>query len=657
MGLMRNLHVGLHIALILAAAAIAACVPATEAPADEPRTATPAPTSTLLRTPAASSTLHDFKNGRWLEQENPRLASSIKELGWMQDGIDDAESEVVQDLLYIAVVSQPVASSVVELGWVQDGIDGTEAEAIAWINNIESAGVASSVVALGWVQDGVDDIEVEAIEEISYIAYEDAEVAASVVGLGWVQDGIDGPEADAIAWMNNIKSAGVASAVVALGWVQDGVDDVEVEAIENLSYIANEDAEVALSVVGLGWVQDGIEDAEAEAIEWMQNIHGTEVASSVVSLGWVQDGVDDIEVEAIEELSYIANEDASAALRIAGMPFLETIEPPDVSAMASLRQLATLVPETFGSVISHPTIRDGMTNDWAPVVATLGSVAETNPGLVGVLLDPDRVHVERRDVTLPLSGDVVLYIIRTGPGAARSMELLEHSVIGAEEYMGAPLPTNYVSLLYEDAVIGSSGTNFGTHIVVLPEYDADDGSHETGFASPIIAHEVAHYYWRGNADWVDEGAAEVMASIIEGARSGLFGIVTYHSCGYVSNIAELESLDISVDDAEFTCNYALGKRLFLDLLDTLGDERFRQGFRDLYLASRVDNADEYGGTRVGIEHLMEAFRSDDGGGKRSSGPLVRRDRTLRLLTSQHRPGRRQSAQHQWAYRRGLHRCQ
>ncbi len=567
----------------------------------------------------------------------------------MQDGIDDAESEVVQDLLYIAAASQSVASSVVGLGWVQDGIDGTEAEAIAWINNIESAGVASSVVALGWVQDGVDDIEVEAIEEISYIAYEDAEVASSVVGLGWVQDGIDGTEAEAIAWINNIESAGVVSSVVALGWVQDGVDDVEVEAIENLSYIANEDAGVALSVVGLGWVQDGIEDAEAEAIEWMQNIHGTEVASSVVSLGWVQDGVDDIEVKAIEELSYIANEDAdvalsvvslgwvqdgvdraeadlvddfasiavkdaSAALWIVGMPFLETIEPPDVSAMASLRLLAAFDLASFQSVMSHPALRDGITNSLAPVVATLNGVAETTPGLLGVLLDPDRILLERRAITLPLSGEVVLYIVRTGSGAARSMELLERSVRGAEEYMGAPLPTNYIGLLYEDAVPGANaGTNFGTHIAVLPKYDVDDGSHEAQGAGSVIAHEVAHYYWSGNADWVDEGAADFMASIIEGARIGNPVGVTNNPCAHAANIAGLEMLGIARGDVEFGCNYSLGERLLVDLYRMLGDERFRQGFRDLYLASEVeDDADEYEGTRVAIEHVMEAFRSDDG---------------------------------------------
>ena len=45
---------------------------------------------------------------------------------------------------------------------------------------------------------------------------------------------------------------------------------------------------------------------------------------------------------------------------------------------------------------------------------------------------------------------------------------------------------------------------------------------------------------------------------------------------------------------------------------TLGDEKFRQGFRALYLASEIeDDADDRRGTAVGIEHVREAFRSDD----------------------------------------------
>ena len=577
---------------------------------------TPSPTSTPVAsaTPTvALSALREFQNGRWLEQEDPKLASSIKELGWVKDGIEGIEYEAVENLLYIAVLSRTVASSIVSLSWVQDGVDGVEPETIGWLNNIGSAEVASAVVSLGWVADGIDETEVKAIQEISYIDYRDTEVAFSVVSLDWVRDGIDGIEAEALDWINNMKSAEVAAAVVSLGWVADGIDEIEVKAIEEISYIDYRDSKVASSVVSLGWVEDGVDGMEAAAIGWVNNIRSADVASSVVSLGWVQDGIEVIEVDAIEELSYLANKDAGAAMRIVDMPFLETIEPPDISAITSLRLLAAYRPETFVGVMSHTALSDGITDDVALIVSTLNGVAKTNPGLVDVLLDRSKVSLELRTITLPLSGDVVLSILRTGPGAATSMDLLEHSVRGVEEFMGLPLPTNYVGLLYEDAVYGANaGANFGTHIAILPKFDADDGSHEAGFAGSTIAHEVAHYYWGGNKDWVNEGAADFMASVTDGARTGRPIAVTNAPCGQTGSLAELESLGISVGDVEYLCNYSLGERLFVDLYRTLGHERFQRGFRNLYVASVVEDDDEIPGTAVGVEHVRDAFSSDDG---------------------------------------------
>ena len=355
------------------------------------------------------------------------------------------------------------------------------------------------------------------------------------------------------------------------------MNDVEVKTIEELSYIAYENAEVASAVVSLSWVQDSVNGAEAALIE---------------------------------DFGSIAGNDAGAALQIVGMPFIEIIEPPDISAMASLRQLAAFKPETFVRVMSHAALLDGISNDIAPIVATLNGVAGTNPGLIDVLLDSSKVLLERRIITLPLSGDVILFIIRTSPGTERSMDLLEHSVRSAEEYMGAPLPTNYVGLLYENAVRESfAGTNFGTHIAILPKFDIDDGTAEAEFAGSNIAHEVAHYYWSGNADWVDEGAAEFMASIVERDRTGRHIGATNSPCAHARNIAQLERLDIAEDGIEFGCNYSLGERLFLDLNRTLGDTQFRQGFRELYIASAArDDTDDYGSASIGIGHVREAFR-------------------------------------------------
>ena len=89
--------------------------------------ATPSPTPTATRT-APSLSLGGFANGSWLEQEDPQLASAITNLDWVQDGLDNRESEVVQDLLYIAVTSRSVVASLVSLSWVQDGIDDVESE-------------------------------------------------------------------------------------------------------------------------------------------------------------------------------------------------------------------------------------------------------------------------------------------------------------------------------------------------------------------------------------------------------------------------------------------------------------------------------------------------------------------------------------------------
>ena len=321
------------------------------------------------------------------------MASSIKKLNWVQDGVENLEAQALQDLLYIAADSRSVASSIVSLGWVQDGIDELEGEAIHWANNFGIAEVVSSLVSLGWIQNGVVEIEVKAIEEISYIDYRSTEVAISVIALEWVQDDIIDVEAKAIEWLANIVSAEVATSVLSLGWVQDGISEIEVKAIEQISYIDYRSAEVASSVVSLGWVVDGITGQEAE-------------------------------IDLMKDITSLSDSDSAAALLIVGMPFLETIEPPDKAAMASLRQLAADYPELFASVLSHPVLGDGISNALAPVVATLNGVARTNPGLIDVLLDPSRVHVEHRTVTLPLSGDVKLSIIRTSTGAPRSMDLL-----------------------------------------------------------------------------------------------------------------------------------------------------------------------------------------------------------------------------------------
>ncbi len=451
-----------------------------------------------------------------------------------------------------------------------------------------------------------------------YIPVTNPSALSSIVSLDWMGDHIDAAEAEAIKWINNIGDAEVMSSVVALGWVQDGIEELEVKAIQELSYIDYDDSAVAASIVGLPWVQDGINDREVGAIGWLSNFSDAGTASSVallVTTAWMQDGIEELEVKAIQELSYIDYYDSAHALKIVGMPFLRSFEPADVSAIESLANLARSGEADFQRILSHPTLANGITDEWTKIVATLYGVSKYDAESIDVLLDPAQFTIEEKTIGLPLAGETQIAIIRTEEGAERSMGLLEHAVHHAEEYMATSFPTGYVGWLVGEAVTPTfGGNNFGTHIATLPKYDVDDGGDYAGFAGHLVAHEVAHYYWSGNSNWVDEGAADLMASISESLRTGRPVEVTNNPCGYVRSIQELEALDVSSDygaDSAFTCNYALGERLFVDLYRTLGEDDFRRGFTDLYLLSQVAEPDEGEGDRgLGIEDVKAAFKDD-----------------------------------------------
>ena len=407
---------------------------------------------------------------------------------------------------------------------------------------------------------------------------------------------------------NSSPTATVAPTAVAEPAVRLTIHD-----LDNGPYLMQQDPQSAIAISALPWIDDGISQPELLGANELVNLAAfyPDVAGRVIGYGWVADGVTASEHSTVESLHAIAQRDERSAQRIVAMPFLQTLDPADQVAALSLRRMAFRAPGTLRKVLSHPTLSGGITDDWARIVALLDGVNRTNPGLIDTLLDRSRIAVEQRTITLPLSGEVDLAIIRTGPGAQRSMDLLERSVRSVEEFMAEPLPTNYVGLLFENAVKSSTaGTNFGTHIAILPEHDVDDGSQEANAAGHIIAHEVAHYYWSGNEDWIDEGASDFLASISERARTGQPLEATNHPCAVASSINALARFDTSRDPDAFDCNYALGERLFLDMYGSLGENQFKRGFGTLYLLSAVeDDADDRAGTAVGIKHLTIAFIS------------------------------------------------
>ena len=326
-----------------------------------------------------------------------------------------------------------------------------------------------------------------------------------------------------------------------------------------------------------------------------------------MDMPWFSDGMSHYEASAVGDIGNMAHDMGEAALSILGMPFLHSLEPSDVAALESLGLILVYSPEDFDRIMSHPTIADGITDDETSLIAPLHHVIQYNPMLVVELLDPNRALVEDRTINLSLAGETRLTIVRTQPGAARSMDVLERSVRAIEDYMDAPFTTNFVLLLFADALPDDSdGLNFRTNVAVHPKYDVGDDSEKAELALHIIAHETAHYYWRGGSLWLDEEAANLLAFVARGHKPD-GPVDPYNSpCAIASNIASLEPVVSTEVNDLHNCHSALGERLFLDLRRAPGEDEFQKGLRALYL-SADELADIEAIPPRSIDHLRDAF--------------------------------------------------
>ena len=582
----------------------------------------------------------------------PAAAASVAELSWITDGVDQSEQSAARELSYLEESNPPVARILLGRPWVADGVDRLGEAAIERIEDIgyDLPALAEEIVELPWLVDDVTQPESAVVEILYEVSNRNVALAERFIALPWLVDGITQTEAGVLSDLRFTARYDVllAERFIALPWLVDGITQTEAGVLSDLRFTARYDVLLAERLTSLPWLVDGVTQRESQVVADLLGIAGTNVslAKRLTSFPWLVDGVDTVELAIVERLYsivrddaelanaivgkswladglsedavrvvnglyYIMDEDAALARTIADMSFLETLQPTDAAVLDALSWLAYTEILALREVLAHPTLKDGISDEWAPVVALLDSVNEAAPAFLRPLLDPEQTTIERRALTLPHTGAVDLAIIRTEPGAARSMELLEHSAGSVERFIGVELPTNYVALLFGTAVLGyAGGTNYGAYFVMLPEYDADD-SDDVDYAPQLMAHEVAHYYWSGNPNWLDEGLAELLAAISENERTGTKVAIDHTYCPDADNIALLERLDAAGVIYDYRCNYALGGQFFLDILETLGDTAFRQGLRNLYLTSQVeDYTDEFDGSPVGIRQIQDAFQSD-----------------------------------------------
>ena len=99
-----------------------------------------------------------------------------------------------------------------------------------------------------------------------------------------------------------------------------------------------------------------------------------------------------------------------------------TLENPVPSKRPSVRSLANLVWEdrdALKTILVHPGLDGGITDELTPVIAALQGAHRHNPELVTELLAPGQVSTESRNIELTFAGRVDLHILRLGPARDR----------------------------------------------------------------------------------------------------------------------------------------------------------------------------------------------------------------------------------------------
>ena len=554
-------------------------MPTAMAPSATP-SATPAPTETVSPLPTSTSFPTPTPTPTPTSIPAPTLEAvemAIGALSWVEDGMTVDEQEAVLQLRHLPSDRPIIAWGLVHKAWMQDDLSPSENHAV----------ILLAIIA------AVDGLSAEQVVEMPFLDTFERDDLVILETLSWLdQEGLRWLLSHPTLTGASAESQPAAMALLRLEWDQP---------------------EAAAMIIGLPWIGDGISPSEVNATLHLQELalESHEVFQVLVSTTWVQDGLDRDEITAVVALRGIsgvsyARRDEAAALRIAAMPFLETVDGLDAAALSSLRSLFWESDEEdyLGHVLAHPTLGDGITDDEAIVVAALQIVAEERPDLLDTLLDIGLDAVEKRVIRLPLAGDVTLSVINLSPGIYSTMDRLERILLAQEEFMNVPFPRSYVGLLVADATSEGGGGGPSGLLTVDPQYAEDDY---------IIAHELAHTYWGFSPSWIAEGGADFMTTVSAGKQ------FTSHECDLGDTLSDLDLLyQELLESGQSTrilkssgCAYSLGRGLFLDLHETLGDEAFRRGFGRLYLAMRDDARDEEcTGLERGVCYVRAAFVAD-----------------------------------------------
>ena len=355
----------------------------------------------------------------------------------------------------------------------------------------------------------------------------------------------------------------------------------------------------------LAWTKNGLDHEENKTAQDLINMGANdhETLNRVLSLQWIRDDVTPPEAKAIRNLMYLSYRDSETSRQVAVMPFLESVAEKDALLVAGLH--GRWYRGTLAGFMRHPTVADGISEE--ETVRAVAATTIDEDVHLGMILTPGNATVETIQTSSPMTTHLSISIVRAGERRATNTSLIIEEAVGyVENAMGMALPTDHVILLLDDTGVSENfaGTNYGQAIAYLREGEDGDEWERAAFTKGI-AHEVAHYFWHGNENWIDEGMADTIDQNY-GTDKGLPPqmMVTERKDCTVTTLQALSEMAPEQQNSQFLCNYYLGGELFLDLQNALGREEFSNRARRLYEITKPLHEEN---EKAGLEEIQQVF--------------------------------------------------
>lgn len=295
-----------------------------------------------------------------------------------------------------------------------------------------------------------------------------------------------------------------------------------------------------------------------------------DTANAFMLIPWVHDLLDSTEQSIARAFIAIAYHNPKVAAQLPAMPFLNGPDHGDLHALQTIAQIAKRQPQILERLLDHPLLQAGIYDEDTPKIATLSSLHQLS--FASAVAHITYATATTHRFTSPIGGDTTITIITVPPQQPVPPGPVINAAIALEHFMGAPLPTRHIIIHLGPGVTpGMAATHHGSHITINP-------LHLAGY-TPLITHELAHYYWNGNPQWLDEGmAAEFTNWHLANQNSPT--VPPYPSCPTARSINQLQS---QPKQHNLTCHHTLGQALLAELRAYIGDQTFAAAASSLWL--------------------------------------------------------------------------